>query len=289
MTLGARVREGWTRFWYAPMDAIRLDAFGTALVWTLLLYVVVWLRFGQEWLTSVGFHPSPDASPRYAPGLPLLPQWALWPFAIAFVGAGLLRVLVRHEGIRRGATAALLAGTIYVTAADPISAFTINRIYIVSLLVLLLAPSSRQHRRAAWPVRVLQVTILLHYFVAGWCKAVYGDWLDSNEVLWGQVQGVYRTQAAAWLVQVLPHWAWSAQQHLALGFELLAPVLLGVRRLRPIGFVLGLGLHAMVALSMDMLIYFSLQMACFYLLFVDPEGLRRAGRTLGLASAAATD
>lgn len=285
MTMLDRGREGWARFWYAPIDAVRLDVFGTALVWSLLLYVVVWLRFGPEWLTDAGFHPSAETSPVYSPGLPLLPAWALWPFAGVFVGAGLARVLLHDPKIRRAATAVLLAGTVYMTAADPISAFTLNRLYIVCLLVMLAAPRAHDGRQVAWPVRVLQVTLLLHYLSAGWCKAAYGDWLQSSDVLWGQVQGLYRTDAAAWLVRELPRFAWTVQQHLALGFELAAPVLLGVRRLRPIGFVLGLGLHLVVALTMEKLIYFTLQMACFYLLFVQADRLRHWLGRLGMSSA----
>lgn len=59
---------------------------------------------------------------------------------------------------------------------------------------------------------------------------------------------------------------------LALGFELLAPVLLGVRRLRPIGIGIGVGLHVVVAITMYQLIYFSLQM------FVRPHGSRPRSR-----------
>ena len=35
-----------------------------------------------------------------------------------------------------------------------------------------------------------------------------------------QVQGVYMTDAAAFLVRTLPGWGWTGLQHLALGFEL---------------------------------------------------------------------
>ena len=50
-----------------------------------------------------------------------------------------------------------------------------------------------------------------------------GSWIgtwDSNQahgedVLFVQVQGVYMTDAAAWLVRTLPHWSWRVQQELA--------------------------------------------------------------------------
>jgi hypothetical protein len=127
----------------------------------------------------------------------------------------------------------------------------------------------------AWPVRVLQLTVLVHYVCAGWCKATRGDWLVRDDVLWTQVQGVYATETAAWLVRELPLGAWTAMQHLALGFELAAPLLLLVPRLRALGFVLGLGLHAVVAVTMAGIGLFSLQMATFYVLFADPRWIER--------------
>ena len=84
-----------------------------------------------------------------------------------------------------------------------------------------------------------------------------------------QIRGLYMTDAAAWMVRTLPTWTFTVQQHIALGFELLAPVLLGVRRLRPLGFLIGVGMHLLVALTMYQLIYFSLQMIAFYAVFID--------------------
>jgi hypothetical protein len=246
-------------------------------VWSLLVYVSIWLQHAREWLTPVGFHPSAAASPVYAPQLPLLPESLVWPFAVAFLGSlGAIILLPGSARARRVGLAVALACTIYVTLVDPIAAFTLNRLYIVGLAVLLAAPEpSAQGRVSAWPVRVLQLTVVIHYACAGWCKAARGDWLAQDDVLWTQVQGVYATEAAAWLVRELPRAAWTAMQHLALGFELAAPLLLGIRRLRPLGFALGLGLHAVVAITMAGIGLFSLQMATFYVLFMDPRWVER--------------
>jgi len=253
--------------------------FRVALVYTLLWYVVVWLQHASEWLTPAGFHPSRDVSSDYGPAFPLLDAVLVWPFAILYLGAGIVAALSHRPGRVRPAIAVLLGCTIYVTGVDPISAFTINRLYIVCLIVLLAAPSAHDGSRVAWPLRVLQLTLVLQYFGAGWCKAFGGDWLQNDDVLWTQIQGVYRTPLAAWLVQVLPRAGWTAMQHAALAFELAAPVLFAVRRLRPLAFVTGLGMHLLIALTMEKLVYFSLQMACFYLLFVDAGRLRTwAGR-----------
>jgi hypothetical protein len=176
----------------------------------------------------------------------------------------------------------LLAIMSYTLFVDPISAFTINRLFVIGLIILAVAPEpdprEAEPTQVAWPTRMLQLTVVGQYFASGLCKSINGDWWGGEDILWVQVQGIYMTDAAAWMVRTLPDWSWRVQQELALWFELLAPVLFGVKRLRPIAFVLGLGLHFVVALTMDQLIYFSLQMACFYLLFVPPEWARRVVR-----------
>src|SRR5262249_59537132 len=85
----------------------------------------------------------------------------------------------------------------------------------------------------AWPLRILQATIVIQYFTAGWCKAAHGDWLQNPNVLWTQAQGYYRTDFAALMLSLLPLWGWTFLQHATLAFELLVPPLFLVRRLRP--------------------------------------------------------
>jgi hypothetical protein len=271
------IRAAWDRFWYAPVDPVRLDAFRQAFTYTLVFYTLAWAQHGAEWLTDAGYHPSPAADAYRSPHVPLLTSSTLLPFFAVYLGA---MVAVIFGWARRLATCVVLAGVVYVSLADPVSAFTLNRLYVFGFLILALAPGPSGHgpeaRIPAWPIRVMQVSLLVHYVASGLCKAVRGDWLAADDVLWVQVQGVYCTDAAAWLLRVLPTGAWTILQHLALGFELLAPLLLIPRRLRPFGFILGIGLHLVVAVTMYQLIYFSLQMICFYLLFVDDARLRRA-------------
>lgn len=276
-----RIREAWERFWYAPVDPVRLDAFRQAFTYTLIFYTLAWAQHGGEWLTPVGYHPSSAADAHHSAHVPLLTRAALLPFFVVYLGA---MIAVIFGWARRLATCVVLAGLVYVTLADPVSAFTINRLYIFGFLVLALAPcpsgQSTQATIPAWPIRVLQVSLLIHYLASGLCKALRGDWLTHSDVLWTQIQGIYATDAAAWLLRVLPGGAWSLLQHAALGFELLAPILFMSRRLRPAGFVLGVGLHLVVAVTMYQLLYFSLQMVSLYLVFVDPARLRRLLRRL---------
>jgi hypothetical protein len=59
---------------------------------------------------------------------------------------------------------------------------------------------------------------------------------------------------------------------MALYFELYAPLLLVPRRLRPIGMLIGIGMHVGVAALMLKLWFFSAEMICFYALFLPLSG-----------------
>jgi hypothetical protein len=263
----SRVLAAWRRFWYASIDPAPLELFRQAFAWTMLIYFVAWARNADEWLTAAGYHPSAAVDPVNAPQLPLLPEAALAVVGLAFFACLLAYIFgfARHVLVW-----VLLGASIYSLQVDPISSFTINRLFVIGWFVLAIAPEPSGGQRA-WPTRCLQLLLVTQYAASGLCKTLNGDWWGGEDVLWMQVQGIYMTDAAAWMVRSLPHGVWRVQQELALWFELLAPILFGVRRLRPVAFVLGLALHAVVALTMDQLIYFSLQMACFYLLFIPPE------------------
>lgn len=295
----SKALESWQRFWHGSIDAARLELFRQAFAWVMLIYFVAWARSADEWLTAAGYHPSATIDAVNAPALPLIPESAL-----VAVGALFFVCLLAYIfGLaRRVMVWVLVAASVYVLQADPISAFTINRLFVVGWLVLALAPepeapesgpssegsSSAATTQRAWPTRMLQLLLVTQYFASGLCKTFNGDWWGGEDVLWMQVQGIYMTDAAAWMVRTLPHWAWTVQQELALWFELLAPLLFAVRRLRPIAFVLGLGLHFVVALTMDQLIYFSLQMACFYVLFLPPARAARLSPATRVAAKKST-
>ncbi|HLT36820.1 MAG TPA: HTTM domain-containing protein, partial [Enhygromyxa sp.] len=177
--------------------------------------------------------------------------------------------------------------------ADRLASFSMNKLALVAWLILLLAPwptdstdeptsseaesaplqlRSLPQLRSAWPLRILQATLLLQYFGAGVCK-LRGGWLSSSEVLWLQAQDVYMTDLSAWTVRELPDGVWAGLQYGALAFELLAPILLGVRRLRPLGFAWGLVMHLGIGLMMYRVGYFSLSVVAYYVLFADERHL----------------
>ncbi len=269
-TLGRRLVD----LCFGPTDGVRLRTFEVALTYSLIVYTLSWLRHAYEWLTPAGFHPSTTATGGHQLPLPLLSESTLPVFVVVYLGSMVALVLGKK---RRVALAILLPCLMYATYVDRVSAFSMNKIYVAAYLVLLLAPPLRSTGplRSAWPLRVLQLTMIIQYLGAGICKAVHGDWLAHADTLWYQVQLPYRTAIGAWMIREIDRTWWALMQHAALAFELLAPLLFGLRRLRPIAFVWGLGMHLGIALTMYKVGFFGLQNVGFYLLFVRPETLHR--------------
>lgn len=272
----------WVEFWTGLVEALPLRIFEVAFAAAVLVRLTRNLPVA-EWLTEEGFHLTSGEwqTLGYPAAFPLLPLWGAWLY-VAGMGAAWLVLALRVEW-RRWALGALFFGAVYAQGVDYLSASSANKQAIGVLAILLTGPGLWRDRTtgrwmvSAATVRALQATLLTLYFTAGWAKCWPGDWLRYSDVLFTQVQGVHRSELAAWALRTLPLWAWTVQQWLALGFEVLSPVLIGWRRLRPLGFVLGIGMHVIIALTMTNLIFFSLQMWTYYALFVSAEGWRRVG------------
>lgn len=229
----------------------------------------------QEWLTVEGFHLTKAElnSIGYPDPWPLLQPWQVPIFALAIFGSGTLLLMNQW---RRFALIMLFATALYAQRVDYMAAFTLNKLYVGVYALMAFAPGMFRDpatgglMQSVVLVRVIQATLILQYLAAGLAK-MDGDWLKYNDILWGHVQGVYRTEIAAFSLRHLPKWAWTVQQHTALIFEVLAPVLFTVRRLRSVAFFFGIGLHFMIAVMMKDLIFFSLQMWTFYALFITSD------------------
>ena len=263
-----------------PIPTIRLESFRWTLTLALLVYTLAWSMHASEWLTHAGYHVSPAASRGLQIPVPLLSETALPVFLVAYIGS-MVAILLNLRP--RLFAYVVFAGLLYVTAADRLAAFSMNKLALVSWLVLLLAPwpsaaadpgaaDQPAELRSAWPLRILQGTLLLQYFGAGVCK-LRGDWTHSSKALWLQVQDVYMNDLSAWMVRELPIGLWAVLQHASLAFELLAPILFCVRRLRPIAFGFGLAMHLGIALMMHRVGFFSFSVVAYYVLFADERRL----------------
>lgn len=267
-------------FWFAPVHPVRLRLFEKAFVFTFFLYMLERFFYAGEWLTAEGFHLSAANKNWYhVTPFPLLHPGQVPVFGVILFGSIAGVFLGRF---RRVFMAVLFFCAVYIQQADVISAFTLNKLYITGFAVLALAPGVRTFRlvtgeevlaQSAWPLRTLQATLLIQYFTAGACKILYGDWIKYKDVLWTQVQGTYRTDIAAWMLRVLPKWTWTVQMYLALMFEAIGPFFFLSRRTVWGVMAVGVIFQLLIAATMHQLIYFSLQMLSFYILFIPEEVL----------------
>lgn len=275
------------------IDGLSLRVFEVLFTCTFLLRMG-WLGLSwREWLTEEGFHLNAEelAAVGCPEPLPLLTP----PAVVALAGVTCLSAAgVMFNRGRRLGLLGLFVSALYLQGVDWMSAFSINKLYIGVYGLLLVTHGYRRDLTTgrliicAVPVRLVQGTLICQYFAAGVAKAFgNGDWLKYSDVLYTQVQGIFRTDFAAWCLRYLPLWSWTVMQWISLLFELEAPVLFCVRKLRPIAFVIGIGFHLMIALTMKNLIFFSAQMWSFYALFVTPEQWRWIGRTLSRFARAA--
>ncbi len=263
----------WIAFAVGDVDGLPLRIFEILFTASYLVWIGRCLLTWQEWLTNSGFHL--EARELVKLGYPEPFELLTWPGVVCLTALICLSAVAHiFNHFRKLALVVLLGTALYVQGVDFMAAFTLNKLYVGVYGVLLIAPGYRrdpitqQLVVSALAPRIIQTTLILQYFAAGLAKAFRGDWLNYADVLYTQVQGVYRTDIAAWCLRHLPVWSWTVMQWISLLFELEAPVLFCVRRLRLLAILLGLGFHFLVAILMKDLIYFSLQMAAFYVLFV---------------------
>lgn len=271
------VLQNLKRFFLAPVSSVRIDLFRVMTGCVLWLYVVSRGMHAEEWLTPAGYHTAGKAAVAYTPFLPLLPEGTAGIFITVFLF--LIVLFILNWKIRWVSWAVLFLFT-YVTYADELAFFSPNKLLIVSLLVICLTekgnhwtarPDRTETTVSIWPVRILQITLITHFFMAGWTKIAFGDWLTNPYVVWTQMQGTYRTGLAAWMLNTLPPPFWPFLQYNALAFELLSPILFVLPGLRWIGIVWGSLFQIMIALTMHGLIYFNLIFFCFFAVFIDEK------------------
>ena len=260
----------WSSWLVRPGDPARLQAFERVFTLTFAAYLAVRFLHVREWLTADGFHYSQaDYPPFEGHPLPLLPLWG----AVLFGGVFYAAVFAVVCGCwRRGGLLVLFLGSVYVNFADTSAAAALNRVYIVIYALLATAPSARMTGdgliQSRAPVLIIQTYVIVFYVGAGLAKAWHGEWAGNSDAVWHIIQGVYRTDFGAWCLNVLPMWTFGFMHWSALVFEIGAPLWLGIAKLRPAGVVVGVSLHAFIAFMFTTVIWFSLQMIAFYILFL---------------------
>jgi hypothetical protein len=279
--VGAAQLSRWARapldFWFAKIARARFLLWQRAFTLTFIIFVSQWSYYGAEWLTNAGFHTSAAAMESVYPApLPLLPDWALIPFLVFMFGSAALVMLDLGGRLPK---LACLGCALYVQLADQISSFTLNKLYIYGFFLIAFAPNPKAGSKgegggpwlSAWPIRVIQATLLIQYGEAGFCKLYHGDWLRVVDILYGHSVGVYRTEIAGWLMNHMPPLFWSTSSLFAVSFETFAPLIFILKRTRWFAIVAGTAMHLVIAMLMKDLIFFSLQMITFYIAFFDDD------------------
>ena len=271
-------------FWFQPIDPIRWRLFQQCFAFTFLIYMIERFRYAREWLTDYGFHLDKNTKMWYqVDPAPLMQEWMI-PIVAIIVFSSILAVIFQWHA--RKFVWIVFAWAVYIQLVDNISSFTLNKFYILGFCLIALTPkvkefydkTAKKHLmlQSAWPLRVLQFTLLIQYGTAGWCKVIHGDWMSSPDALWTQVQGLYCTDIAAWMLRTIPKGiAWSLMMYSSLAFEVFAPIIFAVRRTRILAYLWGFSFQLVIALTMHQLIYFSAQMVCFYILFMNPDFLKK--------------
>ncbi len=271
-------------FWIGDESVDRLDLFRRIFAFAAIIYFAFWFLNWREWLTADGFRLTPDVRLYYHfRPLPPLPVWL-----VPILGTVLFSSLA---GILLGWRPHLLVWPLlvclgYVHGVDVTSAFTLNKFFFVFFFVIALSGARATGTVSSWPTRIIQATLLIQYATAGWCKVLHGDWIEHPDCLWTQVQGSYRTEIAAYLLRVLPLEAWTLQMYASLVYEVLAPLLFMVPRLRVWGMIGGILFHGGIALTMHQLFFFSFQMVIIYILFFPPNWVDFVRKKLRLPSTA---
>jgi hypothetical protein len=230
----------------------------------------------EHWLTRVGFVVPERTVADYRQPLyiPPIPVWLAVTVAIATVVSGLATSLGFRTRWSSGLFAALLA---YLALADRLEAFTVNKLGTIVAIAIFASPAGSHFSLDAWRrwkrapgtrfptdvswgnVRFFQALLACMYLASGIAKAK-GDWLSNPNVIWSHLHDSYQTTFTYFLASTVPAAGFTLFQYLTLAYELGAPIWFGVRKLRLVGLVVGLGMHAAIGLMFGPVVWFSLLM-----------------------------
>lgn len=252
------------------VHGIRIRYFEVFMAFSFCVLLIYRIPHAREWLTDEGFHLTKDLNFSFflIDPFPLLSPWMV---VVLYILCLTLFVLLCFNVQRRIVLFCLFLLAVYIQGVDYFSAFTLNKIYVVSFLLLFLSPPITNNGliASAWGLRILQWTYFILIFSAGLCKVFNGNWLEHNDVLWTQIQGTYRTEIAAIMLTYFPKFAWTILQQAALYYELLGAFLVIFKPTRKVGLFISAMFMLTITLTMQTLFLFMMQTACFLILFFD--------------------
>lgn len=269
-------------YWFGPKSCAALDRFRRFLAVTLLIFFARSYPLLAEGLTEKGIHlPAAQAIFHRSLGLPLLPAsiFPIYYSALLLSFAGLFVFPRRREPALLGAV--LLY---YLFDTDFISTYTTHILFLVSLLVLGLAPYSKNRdTMPAWPIRIIQLTLFSIYLGNGLGKLFFGGWLYDVRHLKSIAEGLFLSSRTIFLSRYLPDEFWVSAQHLSLLIELFLPWGLIYPATRTLAMAAGITLHLGIAIFLAGLWPFSMTMICLYAAFLPDRKLNEQERDAPLA------
>jgi Vitamin K-dependent gamma-carboxylase len=272
----------WVR---APQPVIRLVVLRIGAPLWIVGFMFDRLLHADDWISAAAFRVPRGAwqgnAPVYVPGVPVDIAWTVAALLVASALLTSMGVFTRYSAIVLSAT------LVFVALADQLSVFTVSRIGPVIALVLAVGPSGSRLSVDAWwrrrrggglpkkmrplgELRFIQLFVPIFYSASGIAKA-RGDWLKVPMLLWTHLHDSYQTPVTVALGNIMPTWAWTFQQGLVLSFEILAPLWFALRWTRPFALVIGLGMHAMIAIMFGPVVSFSLLMMTLLVASFAPE------------------
>ncbi len=254
-------------YWFGPKSCAALEKFRRCLAVTLLIFFARSYPLLVESLTERGIHlPGAQAIFYRSLGLPLLPA-SIFPL---YYSALLLSFVCLFVFPRRREPALVGALLLYYHFdTDFMSTYTTHNLFLVSLLVLGLAPyPANKVSIPAWPLRILQLTLFSIYLGNGMGKLLVGGWLYDVRHLRSIVGGLFLSSRTIVFSHYVPNEFWVSAQHLSLLIELCLPWGLIFPSTRNAAMAAGITLHLGIAIFLEGLWPFSMTMICLYSAFL---------------------
>lgn len=264
-----------SRWLSEPQPILRLEIIRILVPLAILGFMSSRLVRAPDWIGNAGFQVPNLGVPDWRQPLYLAPlsPGAAWALVAVMIVAG----LALSAGFRARPAALIFAVTLaYVALADRLAAFTVSKMSPVLALAFFFSPCGRAYGVDAWiaarrgspapkqveaaSVRFFQALLCTMYCASGVCK-MRGDWLVNPFVLWSHLHDSYQTWVAWLLANLLPVFMWPILQAVVLTFEVLAPLWFSWRNTRTMALVIGVGMHAMIAMMFWPVRWFAMLMA----------------------------
>lgn len=287
----------WNGYWFAERTGHAFGLFRIALALTGLVLATGSLRLVPRYYSATGEFPIEAArywSTEWAFRW-LLPEWsgsAVAAWTIMGVWIGLLLLLLVGRWMRWVPLLSWICA-LWVFARNPTyldggdEVFRLASLYLAFSCLLLNPrdqPLSRDRQLAirrgerepgpatmpAWPVRLIQIQIMIVYFVAGFWKIIGPPWWDGSALYYALAGSTFSRIGAAW-AEGIPQLFFIVTTISIAWWEFLFPLLVSVGRLRRAALAFGVAIHLGILLTMNVGLFPYSMLACYPVFLTEGE------------------